>query len=269
MKKLISLLLVCTIAASGMLLCACGNEDNKDKQKSSSQTADTTFAAKSTADQSENAEVDLMKLHGISDNIENDFAGSWQIIDGEGKQYKDFVYMFDGTTEAILMTGSVGHIAVYSVEDKTDDKGNKQTVFTAQMVFGINGKYTFKFSADKQQVVLTSLDDNKTTTMKKLASYEYIPIPDSNPKISKNLLGAWKGDDGEMMYFNESGIMYDVMTGINFYFATYSADGKKASWTYSYSNSKIKKESAEYSVKGDTLTFNGHDYKRVSPSELI
>lgn len=270
MKKIIALLLSCTAAASCLTLCACGND--KQSGQESGTSAATTAAAenkKSSADQSKSGEVDLMKLHGVSDEPQNDFVGAWKITGGEGKQYKSFVYMFDGTTHSVLMTGSVGQIAVYSVDDVADAKGNTQSVFTCQMIFGINGKYTYQFSKDKKQVVLTNIDDKSTTTLEKLDSYEYIPVPEENPKIDKKLVGAWSADDGEMMYFGEDGIMYEVIKGLNFYFATYNADGKKASWAYSYTSSNPKNESAEYSIKGDTLTFNGHDYKRISPSELV
>ncbi len=164
--------------------------------------------------------------------------------------------MFDGTTKSVLMTGSVGQMAVYSVSDETDDSGKTQTYFESKMLFGINGKYTFKFSDDKQKVVLTNTEDKKTTTLQRLATYEYIPIPSEKPKIDNKLLGAWKCDDGEMLYFNNSGIMYKVMTGINFYFATYNADGKTVNWQYSYKESKPKNEKADYSISGNTLTFD-------------
>ncbi len=274
MKKILTLILASAIAASSCAaLASCSN--NKDEKKESVQnttveeTVNKAEEDKATSDEAEDSEVDLMMLHGVSSEPENDFTGSWQIVDGEGSQYKSFVYMFDGTTNSVLMTGSVGQIAVYSVKDETDDSGNTQTYFTSQMMFGINGKYTFEFSQDKQKVVLTNTEDKKTTTLQRLASYEYIPIPPESPKTDEKLLGAWRSDDGEMLYFNKSGIMYDVIPNINFYFATYNADGKNVAWEYSYKESKPESNKTEYSVNGNTLTFENVKYEKISASELV
>lgn len=271
MKKLITVFLAAAIAAcSCAALASCS--DNKEEKKTET-TAEATVNKEeedmATSDEAMDLEADLMMLHGVSENPQNDFTGSWQIVDGEGNQYKSFVYMFDGTDRSILMTGSVGQIGKYSVEDKTDDSGKTQTVFASNMMFGINGEYTFKFSGDKQKVVLTSLSDKKTTTLQRLAAYEYIPIPSEKPVIDKNLLGAWQNEDGEMMYFNNSGIMYEVMPGFNFYYATYNADGKTLSWEYSYTSSKDKKESESYSISGNTLTLGENKYERTSASNLV
>ena len=253
MKKILTLILASAIASSSCAaLASCSN--NKDEKKESVQnttveeTVNKAEEDKATSDEAEDSEVDLMMLHGVSSEPENDFTGSWQIVDGEGSQYKSFVYMFDGTTNSVLMTGSVGQIAVYSVKDETDDSGNTQTYFTSQMMFGINGKYTFEFSQDKQKVVLTNTEDKKT---------------------DEKLLGAWRSDDGEMLYFNKSGIMYDVIPNINFYFATYNADGKNVAWEYSYKESKPESNKTEYSVNGNTLTFENVKYEKISASELV
>lgn len=266
MKKIIALLLAAVLCAS--VLCSCGEDNNNE---SSGKAAETTVGKdennSSTSDEAD-ADVDLAKLHGVSDAPENDFGGAWKITDGEGKQYKSFVYMFDGTTKSVLMTGTVGQIAVYGVEDETDDNGKTETYFKSNMMFGINGKYTFKFSDDKKTVVLTNAEDKSKTTLEKLSDYEYIPKPEDKPAVDDKLSGAWKGDDGEMLYFDKSGIMYEVMPGMNFYFATYTADGKKVSWSYSYTSKKLKEEKADYSINGDSLTFNKVTYQRISASEL-
>ena len=275
MKKLLTLLLAGTIALSSAALCGCAGGDKKES--SSTDSTKATEAAEYTVDkEAENkatvdelAEIDLRTLHGVSDNIQNEFAGAWQITDGEGSQYKSFVYQFDGDKTAILMMGSVGNISSYEVTAEADDSGNTKKYMTSMMMFGINGKYTYEFSEDGQEVVLTSDEDNKTTTLKRLATYEYIPLPPAEPKVDKNLVGAWSGDDGEMMYFTDSGIMYHVINGIQFYFSVYQADGKTADWSYSYKDNKEENESETYSVSGDTLTWGKFKYHRISPSELV
>ncbi len=274
MKKILTIILASVISVSSCAAFAsCSDNKSEKKENAQNTTVEETVNKeeedKATKDEAEDSEVDLMMLHGVSSEPTNDFTGSWQIVDGEGSQYKSFVYMFDGTTKSVLMTGSVGQIAVYSVADETDDSGNTQTYFTSQMMFGINGKYTFEFSEDKQKVVLTNTEDKKTTTLQRLATYEYIPIPEESPKIDNKLLGAWKSSDGGMLYFNNSGIMYEVIPNINFYFATYNADGKNATWEYSYKESKPETNKTEYSVDGNTLTFENVKYEKISASELV
>ena len=273
MKKILTLLLAAAVALSSAVLGGCGDkkensgQENTETAASVEATVDKEAEDKATAD--EMVEVDLRSLHGMSDNIQNDFAGAWQITDGEGSQYKSFVYQFDGEKTAILMMGTTGFLEKYTVADETDEAGNTRTVFAAELMFGVNGKYTFEFSEDKQKVVLTNVKDQTTTTLSRLATYEYIPIPPADPKIDKNLVGAWSGDDGEMMYFTDSGIMYHVMDGIQFYFATYEADGKTAKWHYSYKENKEKDESEAYSVSGDSLKWGKDSYHRISPSKLV
>ena len=81
MKKLLTLLLAGTIALSSAALCGCAGGDKKES--SSTDSTKATEAAEYTVDkEAENkatvdelAEIDLRTLHGVSDNIQNEFAG--------------------------------------------------------------------------------------------------------------------------------------------------------------------------------------------------
>ena len=111
MKKLLTVLLAAAIAASSCISLASCSDDKKEKKEETSTTVEATVNKEeedqATKDEADDSEADLMMLHGVSSEPQNDFTGPWQIVDGEGSQYKSFVYMFDGTTKSVLMTGSV------------------------------------------------------------------------------------------------------------------------------------------------------------------
>ena len=202
MKILIKILCAVLVLSSTAVFAGCG-QDN-------SLVATTSSIEETTEDSKMNVseQADLSKLHAI--NYEGDeFAGAWQIVDGEGAKFKSFVYVFDGNKKAYLVIGTTGYIENYEIEKKTDESGNTISTFSAELMFGINGTYTYEFSDDKSELVLTNIKDKKTTTLKKLATFSYVPIPDPEPVVDEELLGAWKDKSGEYYYFDKSGIMYN------------------------------------------------------------
>lgn len=261
MKKYISVLLCAATAFStAIALVGCGEEDNS-LVASTVSVEETTEAAK--MDISE--QTDLSKLYSI--NYEGDeFAGAWQITEGEGSKFKSFVFVFNGSKKAYLVIGTTGYIENYKIETKTDESGNTAQTFTSEMMFGINGTYTYKFSEDKNSVVLTNTENNKTTTMQKLASFSYIPIPDPEPVIDEELLGAWADDQGEYYYFDKSGIMYTSNNSLTFTFSKYSAKDGKVNSTYTTTGEETI--TTDYSIKDDTLTFGDYTYNRISADDL-
>ena len=258
MKILIKILCAVLVLSSTAVFAGCG-QDN-------SLVATTSSIEETTEDSKMNVseQADLSKLHAI--NYEGDeFAGAWQIVDGEGSKFKSFVYVFDGNKKAYLVIGTTGYIENYEIEKKTDESGNTISTFSAELMFGINGTYTYEFSDDKSELVLTNIKDKKTTTLKKLATFSYVPIPDPEPVVDEELLGAWKDKSGEYYYFDKSGIMYNFY-GVTFMFAKYSAkDGKV---TYTFTSNKEETNTVDYSIKDDTLTFNGNPFERIPISEL-
>ena len=269
MKKLLITLISAAVVVSAVSFTGCSGNTEEPKPTASTSQTENIPEKKATPDEIEEPVVDLMSLHGIKSDKIDDFAGAWQITGGVGSQYKSFIYMFDGDENSYLMMGSTGQCAKYSVKDETDENGNTQTVFTSKMMFGIDGKYTFEFSNEKQTLVLTDINDQTETTLQKLATYEYIPIPPKNSKTDEKLLGAWKNNNGGYLYFDKSGIMYETMQNFNFYFCTYNAENNEVSYFYYYTDSKQVKETVTYSVDGDTLIYDDIEYTRISPNELV
>lgn len=252
---------------------ACGEKNGGTSSAANTSDAEQTTIAETTKiiipaiiEQTTTAgdlkkEADLSALHPV--NKDGDaFAGIWKITEGTGSKLESFVYEFDGNGKAYLMIGTMGYIATYGL--KTTD--GKQT-FTTQMMFGLNGTYTYKFSDDKNSVVLTNTEDKTTSKLERVEEFSPVPDPVEEPKIDKALLGAWKDDTGAYLYFGKDGLMYNVQADVSFSFYTYSAaDGKI---TQTYSMKEEYEETATYSVSGDTLTYNNYEYQRVSADELV
>ena len=260
MKNTLIKILCAVLALSSISVFAgCGESD---------ELVATTAAVEETTEDSKmniSEQADLSKLYEINYSGD-DFAGAWQITEGEGSKYKNFVYMFNGNKKVYLVIGTTGYVETYSTDTVADESGNILTTLSAELMFGINGIYTSEFSDDKNTVVLTNIENKATTTMKKLASFSFIPIPDPEPVIDENLLGAWYDDNGEYFYFDKSGIMYNSINGLSFSFSKYSAkDGKVTS---TVTTTKEETNSTAYSVSGDTLTYDNYKYKRISVDKL-
>lgn len=260
MKTLIKILCAVLVLSSAAIFAGCG--ENNDLVASTVAVEETTDDSKMNISE----QADISKLHAI--NYEGDeFAGYWQITEGEGSQFKSFVYAFDGKGKAYLIIGTTGYIENYKAETKTDDSGSSYKAVTVQLMFGINGVYKYEFSEDKSTLTLTNTSGGKTTTLKKMATFSFVPIPEPEPVVDEKLLGAWKDDNGEYYYFDKSGIMYNTMNGINFTFAKYSAkDGKVTSV---FTTNKEETNTVDYSVDGDTLTYNKFKFKKIAVDELV
>ncbi len=204
-------------------------------------------------------EFTISSLHSY--DIENGdvFAGAWQITDGTGSQLSHMVYLFSGDGSAVLIIGTTGYCETYTLDTDNSE-------FTCQLMFGINGNYTYK--ADGESIVLTNIDSGETTTITRLASFDMIPLPDSDASIDDELVGAWMSEDGEYFYFDESGIMYQNQYGAVYTYFSYSAKDGKITAVYNAGSGDITDE-YEYSVSGDTLTFDGYEYERTTTDNLL
>lgn len=237
----------------------CNNDNKSDSQTETVQTTSVSATANSNDDITAN----LNSLHSYDLENGNEFAGAWKIADGEGNQFESFVYLFDGKETASIVIDTMGYIGKYSIT--TDD--NDEKIFSSQLMFGINGNYTFEVAEDENTIILTNKDTSSKTTLERISSFNCIPISDTNSKIDTNLLGAWKSDDAEYYYFDNSGIMYQNQYGSIFTYFTYSAENSIITATYSMGEKET--DSYEYSIQGDTLTLNGYNYKKIPASELI
>lgn len=255
-KFLFKLVCVALAVAMVVLLCACSDCQS---EKVSGKTEDTT--AEQTTAPSAVTEVDLTALHNVK-STDSKFSGYWQITDGTGSQLEHFVFMFDGKGKAYLLVGTMGYIGTYS---ETTEEG--ESIFKTQLVFGLDGSYTYTFSDDNKTVELVNKEDNSATTMKKLDSFSSVPTPSGNEKTEETMLGAWCDDTGEYLYFGENGIFYDCQKDFSFTFYTYSASNGKISMKYTMTEEYS--DSAEYEINGDVLTYNHIDYKRIATDELV
>ena len=239
MKRFTRILTLSLAALAVFSLAACS--DNS----SSSESEATTAVTEGTVDEKEKEnettpkrDVNLSELHAINYDG-NDFAGAWHITEREeGDTYNSFTYV----------NPDINQIAT-------------------QMMFGINGKYTYEFSDDNNSVTLTDSKTKKKTTLEKYMSFSCIPLPEADAKIDNNIVGAWKDDSGGFLYFDDQGIMYETQKGLSFTFYNYSAgDGKINTKCFMPDETKA---SVEYSVDGDTLTYNGYKYEKAETSELV
>lgn len=268
MKHIFSKTLCAALALSlALLLGACGEENaskagGATKDSAAATTAPATVAT--TAPTLAANEVDLVKLYSPKENGDL-FGGYWQITDGAGKDLQHFVFGFDGAKYSSIIIGGMGFFGTYSVSVK-----DNRDVFTTQLMFGLNGSYTYDFSKDKNTVVLTNIESNESTTMQRLKDYTPVPEPlKEQHDVDEQMLGAWEDENGAQMYFNKEGILYETQKNISFTFYHYEAKDGKVTTELTVRNGQTETESADYKVKGDVLTYNQFDYKRIPVSELV
>lgn len=259
MKKFtISLLSIILAALSACAFSGCDSESSSQPQP---ETTVETTEAEATEPQTTEAlpeEFVLSQLHSYDMENGDAFAGVWQITDGVGSDYSSMVYLFDGFGNSTLIMGTTGYCGPY-------ENDTAKNTFTCKLMFGINGTYSYK--ADGDAIVLTNTESGDTTTITRLVSYDFIPLPDADASIDDALVGAWMADDGECFYFDDSGIMYQNQYGAMFIYYSYSANDGKITAVYDM-GSGDETEEFEYSVKDDVLTLDGYEYSRTTADEL-
>lgn len=254
--KIISLLLIAVTAAAFSGCGENGSSSSVQQTTAPATSAQETTQAKTLNNNNENTNLPFPKYAENGD----DFTGAWKITEGEGSQYGSFVFSFNGEGRAAMVIDNSGYFGKYEVEQK-----NGKNTFTTQMIFGLNGEYTYKLSDDKNTITLTNNEDNSATTMQRVESFDCVPSVE-NVKIDEDLLGAWKSEDEDTFYFDESGIMYHNQYNTMFNYAAYTADGSKLTATYSMGGEMT--DEYEYSLEGGTLRLNGYEYERISDSEV-
>lgn len=266
-KKIISSgLMALTVA---MFTTACSDaasssatSDTTNVQTTAEQTTEQTTETTAQSNVS-NESFDLKSLHTCKENADDDLVGTWQITAGDGSQYGDFYYMFNGEGKSILISGTSGYFGKYSYD--TDDDNNP--TFTTKLVFGLNGTYTYILSDDKKTAELTNTETKAVSTLKKADNPDFIPTPEKDASIDDNLVGCWMSDSGEYLCFDKSGIMYQNLFDYMFAYSNYTAKDGKIVSTYTTSDQKTT-DKYTYSVDGDTLTLNNDTYSKTSFSDL-
>lgn len=257
MKKLFIKTIAAVLATLMILCCAgCGQEQSSSEARSSA--TGTTAAA-----QTDNI---LQTLH-VSDPDGDSFAGVWEITKGVGKDLGDFRFLFDGRGKACLIIGTMGYIGNYTLSSQEGTDGKKVPVFSTQLMFGLNGAYTYAFSEDGNTLTLTATSTKKTSTLEKRAENFFIPDAVPDAKTDKELLGAWMGKNGEYYYFGADGVMYETIKGMSFTYYTYSAENGSVHAVYRM-DGEIKQD-LSYEISGNTLTFDGYSYERIPEDELV
>ena len=248
--------LLSAILAAGMAVSFAGCSNGSQSPTVPATTAVQTTAP-STAAQELVKTIDLKSLTPFQENGD-DFTGAWKITDGAGAQYKNFVYQFDGKNIARLIIGTMGYLQKYQL--KPEDKS-----FTAQMMFGINGEYTYEISGDKKTITLKNKKSGDTTTLTKQENDSCVPSAEKGD-IDETLLGAWQDGSGGYLYFDRSGVMYELQKGMSFTFYTYSAKDGVVNGTYDMDGEQ--KISYKYTFKESNLTYNDCKYTRCSATEI-
>lgn len=247
--------IVLTAAAALCMLSGCDNNSSSDVEA----TTAAPTQAESTA-KAEESIKDVTKLHSFDTVNGDELAGAWSITDGEGSDLDSFVYIFNGSGKANLVTGTAGYLSTYTIDEKKKE-------FASQLMFGINGSYTYEI-VDNSTVVLTNSDSRKTTTLTRIDSFDMVPVPDGKSKIDEDILGAWKSENGNYYYFDKNGIMYENSFFMMFTYYTYSAENGVIH-AVSNMGSGEEKTDFEYSLKDGKLTIDGYEYTKISISELV
>lgn len=247
------------ISAMLALLCVCAFA-GCDNNKSSSEPTESTEHIEVTTQADEN-KFDLRSLHSFDLEKGDEFAGAWQITSGAGSKFEDFVYIFNGSGSANLIVGTTGYCGKYGL-----DKNAKN--FTCQLMFGINGQYTYEKNSD-DEIVLTNTESKETTTLSRIASFDMIPIPMQDAKIDDALVGAWESESGEYYYFDKNGIMYQNQYGTMFTFYKYSAANGVITAVSNMGEEENQTDTFEYSVTDDELIIDGYEYFKTTTDKLI
>ena len=261
MKK--SSRLIAAILAAGMLASFAGCQNGSSDQTATTEkvTIPVTTSAETTAPSTSAEElvktIDLKALTPIYEDGD-DFAGSWKITDGAGSQYQSFVYQFDGKNVARLIIGTMGYLQKYQLKPESKS-------FTTQLMFGINGEYTYEISGDKKTITLKNTKSGETTTLTKQENYSCVPSAEKGD-IDEKLLGAWQDGDGGYLYFDRSGVMYELQKGMSFTFYNYSAGDGVINGVYNMDGEQ--KISYKYSVDDATLNYNDYKYTRCSAADI-
>lgn len=254
MKKIKAIIAVMLAATCMCAFAGCETNESSNEQPETTEHIEVTAEA-------EKKDFDLRDLHSFDLENGDEFAGAWTITAGAGSKLGDFIYIFDGKSDADLIVGTTGYCGKYSVDENAK-------AFVCQLMFGINGAYTYEKNGD-DEIVLTNSGSKETTTLTRVASVDFLPIPMQDAKIDNGLLGAWKSEDGEYYYFDKSGIMYQNQYGTMFTYYKYSASDGKLTAVSNMGEEEDQTDTFEYTVKGDELIIDGYEYTKITTDELI
>lgn len=260
MKNIFTKSIITLIACSmlGGLAVGCTNDTEQ-----SSVPAETlaTQATQATSAQEE-IKFSLEALHSPKENSADPFVGYWKIADGAGSNLKSFIYLFDGDGSAAIIIGNMGYCGQYSI---TNDESTGEEIFKCQLLFGINGDYTYTVADNGNKITITNSGED--SVLERVDNPSFVTKAQDNPQIDEKLVGAWDSGTGLYYYFGDDGRMYSNSYGTTFTYFTYTAKDGKVNAVYDMSGEQT--DTYEYSFDGDTLTFDGMKYTQISPEKLM
>lgn len=150
MKKIFTKSIITTLVCSMLVVTAAGCSNGTNAESSSS-TPTETQATQAQTTTPEGVNFSLDALHAPLENPADPFAGYWRIAEGAGSKLESFTFLFNGKGGASIIVGNMGYCGKYSVG--TDESTGEET-FKCQLMFGINGEYSYTVAEDGKKLQL-------------------------------------------------------------------------------------------------------------------
>lgn len=261
MKKAYTKSIVATILCSMLAVTAVGCSDNGAQSSAQAETqVQSTTQAETNAPGATN--FSLENIHAPKENSADPFVGYWKISEGAGSNLENFIFLFNGKGNASLIIGNMGYCSTYSVG--TDEQTGEET-FKCQLMFGINGDYSYVVADDGKKITITN--NGEDSVLERIDNPSFVPSTPENPQIDKKLVGAWDSGTGLYYYFGEDGRMYCNSYGTTFTYYTYNSKLNKVTAVYDMDGEQT--DTYDYSFDGNDLVFDGMKYTQITPEKMM
>ena len=261
MKKIFTKSIITTLVCSMLVVTAAGCSNGTNAESSSSTPTETQATqAQTTAPEGVNFSLDA--LHAPLENPADPFAGYWRIAEGAGSKLESFTFLFNGKGGASIIVGNMGYCGKYSVG--TDESTGEET-FKCQLMFGINGEYSYTVAEDGKKITITN--NGEDSVLEKVDNPTFVPSAPENPQIDEKLVGAWDSGTGLYYYFGEDGRMYCNSYGTTFTYFTYNTKLNKVTAVYDMDGEQT--DTYDYTSDGNDLVFDGMKYTQITPEKML
>ena len=159
-------------------------------------------------------------------------------------------------------TQAQGYCGKYSVG--TDESTGEET-FKCQLMFGINGEYSYTVAEDGKKITITN--NGEDSVLEKVDNPTFVPSAPENPQIDEKLVGAWDSGTGLYYYFGEDGRMYCNSYGTTFTYFTYNTKLNKVTAVYDMGGEQT--DTYDYTFDGNDLVFDGMKYTQITPEKML
>lgn len=195
MKKAYTKSIVATILCSMLAVTAVGCSDNGAQSSAQAETqVQSTTQAETTAPGATN--FSLENIHAPKENSADPFVGYWKISEGAGSNLENFIFLFNGKGNASLIIGNMGYCSTYSVG--TDEQTGEET-FKCQLMFGINGDYSYVVADDGKKITITN--NGEDSVLEKIDNPSFVPSTPENPQIDKKTCWRMGQRNGTLLLF--------------------------------------------------------------------